>query len=131
MVPKLVNPGLRKPSTNQASVNRTGPATAPNASHRVASGITGAVGLRALSVMGPSLPTVGRDPSCGFVLLVLPPRVSLSRPSCSGASLPRWRPEQTGLADILDGEHANELSVLGDRQRPEATLLQDGKSVLE
>src|SRR5215207_8861396 len=98
---------------------------------RVASGIAGAVGLRALSVMGSSLPTVGRDPSCGYVLIVLPPRVSLSRPSCSGASLPRERPEQAGLADILDGEHANELSVLRDRQRPEATLLQDGKSILE
>src|SRR5215212_8331216 len=81
--------------------------------------------------MGSSLPTVSRDPSCGFVLIVLPPRVSLSRPSCSGASLRRQRPQQACLADILDGEHADELSVLGDRQRPKATLLQDGKSVLE
>src|SRR5215203_3148376 len=75
--------------------------------------------------------TVSRDPSCGFVLIVLLPRVSLSRPSCSGASLPRERPEQAGLADILDGEHANELSVLRNRQRPKPTLLQDGKSILE
>src|SRR5918995_6140381 len=75
--------------------------------------------------------TVGRDPSCGFVLIVLSPWVSLSRPSCSGARLRRQRPEQAGLADILDGEHANQLSVLGDRQRPKTTLLQDGKSVLE
>src|SRR5215207_4610793 len=37
----------------------------------------------------------------------------------SSAGLSRWRPEQTSLADILDGEHANELSVLGDGQRSE------------
>src|SRR5918995_2341553 len=71
--------------------------------------------------------TVGRDSSCGFVLIVLPPRLSLSRPSSSSASLPRYRHEQAGVPDILDGEHADELSVLGDGQRPEATLLQDGK----
>src|SRR5215204_4380324 len=47
------------------------------------------------------------------------------------APLPRERPEKAGLADILDGKHANKLSVIRDRQRPEATLLQDGKSVLE
>src|SRR5919112_4592544 len=46
-------------------------------------------------------------------------------------AFPRWRPEQAGLADVLDGEHADELSVLCDRQRPETTLLQDGKGVLE
>src|SRR5919112_2100706 len=46
-------------------------------------------------------------------------------------AFPRWRPEQAGLADVFDGEHADELSFLRDRQRPEATLLQDGKGVLE
>src|SRR5215218_7372872 len=81
--------------------------------------------------MGSSLPTVSRDPSYGFVLIVVPSWFSLSRPSCSGASLRRQRPQQAGLADILDGEHADELSVLGDRQRPKPTLLKDGKSVLE
>src|SRR5215207_5473017 len=35
------------------------------------------------------------------------------------------------LADIPDGEHSNELSILGDRQRPKPTLLQDGKTILE
>src|SRR5215218_3173161 len=81
--------------------------------------------------MGSSLPTVSRDPSYGFVLIVVPSWFSLSRPSCSGASLRRQRPQQACLADILDGEHADELSFLGDGQRPKATLLQDGKSVLE
>src|SRR6266852_834112 len=32
-VPHIVYPGLMKPSTNQPSVNRTGPATAPSANH--------------------------------------------------------------------------------------------------
>src|SRR5918995_3335096 len=39
--------------------------------------------------------------------------------------------EQAGLADILDGEHADDLSVLGDRQRSKATLLEEAKTVLE
>src|SRR3712207_6562794 len=51
-VPKIVNPGLRKPRTNQARVNKARPATAPNASHRVASDVAGAAGLGVLSVMG-------------------------------------------------------------------------------
>src|SRR5918994_5339256 len=67
-----------------------------------------------------SIPTA--LPACGFLA---------GRSVTYPAHLPRQRPEQAGLADILDGEHANELSVLGDRQRPKATLLQDGKSVLE
>ena len=46
-------------------------------------------------------------------------------------SLPRWWPEQAGLADILDGEHSNELSVLSNGKRPKATLLQEAKTVLE
>src|SRR5919112_3071835 len=46
-------------------------------------------------------------------------------------AFPRWRPEQAGLAYVLDGEHADELSFLGDRQRPETALLQGGKSLLE
>src|SRR5215212_3650562 len=49
----------------------------------------------------------------------------------SSAGLSRWRPEQSSLADILDGEHAHQLSVLGNGQRPETTLLQDGKTLLE
>ena len=36
-VPKMVKPGLRKPRTNQASVNRSGPAMAPSAGQRAVS----------------------------------------------------------------------------------------------
>jgi hypothetical protein len=35
------------------------------------------------------------------------------------------------VADVLDGEYANEHAVLGDRQRPEAALLEGAKTVLE
>src|SRR5918995_1374577 len=63
--------------------------------------------------------------------LVLSARSFPGRRSVIYPALPRYRPEQAGLADILDGEHADELSVLRDRQRPEATLPHDGKGVLE
>src|SRR5918994_3052237 len=35
-------------------------------------------------------------------------------PHSSSASLPRLRPEQAGVPDVLDGEHADELSILGN-----------------
>jgi hypothetical protein len=60
-IPRRKNPVARKLSTGVPVAKRK----PIYASHRVASGIAGAVGLRALSVMGSSLPTVGQDPSCG------------------------------------------------------------------
>jgi hypothetical protein len=74
-IPRRKNPAARKLSTGVPVAKRK----PIYASHRVASGIAGAVGLRALSVMGSSLPTVGRDLFCGIVLIVLPPGVSLDR----------------------------------------------------
>ena len=38
--------------------------------------------------------------------------------------------QEVRLANILYGEHADELSVLSNGQRPKATLLEDVKTVL-
>ena len=67
------------------------------------------------------------------ILIALPARGFLADRSViyPARFLVSGRPEQAGLADILDGEHADELCVLGNRQCLKATLLQDAKTVLE
>jgi hypothetical protein len=39
--------------------------------------------------------------------------------------------QEVRLANILYGEHANELSILGDRHCPKAALLQDEQTVVK
>src|SRR5215211_3852957 len=61
-------------------------------------------------------------------------RTAAAPPPATTSSIPIALPALrllAGLANILDGEHSNELSVLCDRQRPRATLLENAKTVLE